>query len=105
MGRRAQAVTAAADAAAIEMDRLRAKYDPLFAAQQTYRSSLAELRQALAVGAISEAADTAELDRRKAAFTEQVRGARAAGSRVAAGSRPKTLAPISTSGRARASAR
>ncbi|WP_342152312.1 phage tail length tape measure family protein [Methylorubrum sp. SB2] len=59
---------------AAEMDRLRAKFDPLFAAQTAYRSGLAELRQALATGAISEAAYTAELDRRKAAFAEQVRG-------------------------------
>jgi len=66
----------AADVAAYatEMDRLRAKFDPLFAAQQTYRSNLAELRQALTVGAISEAAYTAKLERRKAAFAEQVRG-------------------------------
>lgn len=66
----------AADVAAYatEMDRLRAKFDPLFAAQQAYRSNLAELQQALAVGAISEAAYTAELERRKAAFAEQVRG-------------------------------
>lgn len=59
---------------AAEMDRLRAKFDPLFAAQTAYRTGLAELRQALSTGAISEATYTAALDRRKAAFAEQVRG-------------------------------
>ncbi|KQT13995.1 hypothetical protein ASG40_19405 [Methylobacterium sp. Leaf399] len=57
-----------------QMDALRAKFDPLFAAGRQYRAELAEMRQALTVGAISEDAYTAALDRRKASFTEQVRG-------------------------------
>lgn len=46
----------AADIAAYgaEMDRLRAKYNPMFAVVQRYKQSLDEIRRAQAVGAISE---------------------------------------------------
>jgi precorrin-6B methylase 1 len=47
----------AADIAAYgaELDRLQAKYDPLFAAQQRYKAALAEIAQAERVGALSAA--------------------------------------------------
>nr|WP_314074420.1 hypothetical protein [uncultured Roseococcus sp.] len=66
----------AADIAAygVELDRLRSRYDPLFAAQQRYRADLSDLRNALATGAIAEATYTARLEERKAAFAEQAQG-------------------------------
>ncbi|WP_085985484.1 phage tail length tape measure family protein [Methylorubrum extorquens] len=55
-----------------EMDRVRAKLVPLAAAQQTYRSQLAEIAQAAKVGAISESERVAALARTKEAFAGQV---------------------------------
>jgi len=55
-----------------ELDRLRAKYNPLFAAQRGYLATLEEIRQAHRVGALSatEAADA--IQRHKASFANQV---------------------------------
>ena len=59
-------------AAAAGADRLRAKLDPLFAAQRAYRTDLVEMKGALLSGIISEDAYTAALGRRKGAFAEQI---------------------------------
>jgi phage-related minor tail protein len=55
-----------------ELDRLRAKFVPLFAAGREYRSTLDEINQAARVGAISEAERAAALASTKAAFADQV---------------------------------
>jgi hypothetical protein len=55
-----------------ELDRLQAKYDPLFAAQQRYKAGLDELRQTFAVGSISQDVFSRNLAEQKAAFAEQV---------------------------------
>lgn len=55
------------------LDAVRAKYDPLFAAQQRYRASLTDLRDARKVGAIDETVYAARLAETKQAFAEQIR--------------------------------
>ncbi|MCI9864877.1 phage tail length tape measure family protein [Rhizobium skierniewicense] len=45
--------TGAQDAAAAALDRLKAKYDPVIAAQQRYKSRVQEIAQAQAAGAVS----------------------------------------------------
>ncbi|MBB2832393.1 UNVERIFIED_ORG: hypothetical protein GGD51_002522 [Rhizobium esperanzae] len=55
-----------------ELERLRAKYNPLFAAQQSYAASLKEIKSAHALGAISATEMTTALDREKSAFTSQI---------------------------------
>ncbi|MFG1317593.1 phage tail length tape measure family protein [Xanthobacter autotrophicus] len=55
-----------------ELDRLRAKYNPLYAAGQQYRQTLQEINEAAKVGAISERERVAALDRTKTAFATQV---------------------------------
>ncbi|TLX43849.1 phage tail tape-measure protein [Xanthobacter autotrophicus] len=55
-----------------ELDRLRAKYNPLYAAGQQYRQTLQEINEAAKVGAISERERAAALDRTKTAFATQV---------------------------------
>lgn len=50
-----------------ELDRLRAKFNPTFAALQTYRSTLGEIRQAHAVGAISTSEMSAAISRERQA--------------------------------------
>ncbi|MFG1330210.1 phage tail length tape measure family protein [Xanthobacter autotrophicus] len=55
-----------------ELDRLRAKYNPLYAAGQQYRQTLKEINEAAKVGAISERERVAALDRTKTAFATQV---------------------------------
>lgn len=64
----------AADVAAYgkSLDDLRAKYNPLFAAGQTYKTQLAEIRQAERLGAISAAESAAAITRTKTAFAGQV---------------------------------
>lgn len=57
-----------------ELDRLRAKFVPLFGAGQQYRAMLGEINQAARVGAISEAERAAAIAKTKAAFSEQVAG-------------------------------
>jgi lambda family phage tail tape measure protein len=55
-----------------ELDRLRAKYVPLFGAGQQYRQTLEDINQAARVGAISERERAAAIATTKAAFTDQV---------------------------------
>lgn len=59
-----------------ELDRLRAKYSPMFAAQQAYLSALGEIRSANRVGAISQTEMAAAIDRTKLAFVQQVNAMR-----------------------------
>jgi len=64
----------AADIAAYgnELDRLRAKYNPLFAAGQQYKSTLAEISTAYRTGAISAGEHASAIQRTKAGFAAQV---------------------------------
>ncbi|WP_457587285.1 phage tail length tape measure family protein [Ensifer canadensis] len=64
----------AADIAAygVELDRLRAKMDPLFAAQQRYQAKLLEIAQAERVGAISASAAIDIRMRETAAYNAQI---------------------------------
>lgn len=55
-----------------ELDRLRAKYNPLYAAGQQYRQTLQEINEVAKVGAISERERAAALDRTKTAFAQHV---------------------------------
>lgn len=55
-----------------ELDKLRAKYNPLFAAQQKYRAELAEIRQAEKAGALSAQEAQAALQRSKTGFASYV---------------------------------
>ncbi|BAQ49512.1 phage tail length tape measure family protein [Methylobacterium aquaticum] len=62
-----------------ELDRLRAKYSPLFAAQREYLGQLAEIRQAVRTGALTQAEGTAAIQATKDAFARQVVDQRARG--------------------------
>lgn len=55
-----------------EMDALRAKYSPLFAAQQQYLANLKDIKTAQALGAISASEAAAAISRQKAAFATNV---------------------------------
>lgn len=73
-----------------ELDNLRAKFNPLYAAGQQYRQGLEEIRQAQRVGAISAAEAAAAQERLKAATQAQVaalRGVAAASGPAATGAR------------------
>ncbi len=63
-----------------ELDRLRAKYSPLFAAQREYLGQLAEIRQAVRTGALTQAEGAAALERTKSGFAEQVKVIKEGGS-------------------------
>lgn len=56
------------------LDDLRAKYNPLFAMQRRYKSELADIKRALAVGAINQNEYNAAIARTKSAFAAQVQG-------------------------------
>ncbi|HSI41760.1 MAG TPA: phage tail length tape measure family protein [Xanthobacteraceae bacterium] len=58
------------------LDDVRAKYNPLFAAQRTYLAQLSEIRQAEKAGALSSKEAAAAIDRTKASFAAQVTGLR-----------------------------
>ncbi len=80
----------AADVAAYgrQLDDLRAKFNPLFAAGRQYKDVLAEINMAARVGAISETERASALARTKTAFADQVavlRGVKPAGEAAAAG--------------------
>ncbi len=65
-----------------QLDALRAKYNPLFAAGQTYRERLAEIKEAHQVGALSANEYATAIARSKADFASQVtamKGAAVAG--------------------------
>jgi len=68
-----------ADVAAygLEMDRLRAKFNPLFAAQQKYRSNLAEIKQANDVGAISSKEMAKAIENENKSYREFVKSLKA----------------------------
>lgn len=55
-----------------ELDRLKAKYSPLFAAQREYLAELAEIKQAYAVGAITAEEMSSAVARTKAGFAGSV---------------------------------
>lgn len=55
------------------LDDLRAKYNPLFAAQQRMEAELEDINRALRVGAISEAEYANAINRTKVAFDQQAR--------------------------------
>lgn len=55
-----------------QLDNLRAKYNPLFAAGRQYKQSLDEINFAARVGALSENERITAMARTKSAFTEQV---------------------------------
>lgn len=63
----------------VELDRLRARYNPLFAAQQQYRASLNDLRNAYKVGAISTTEYDSALAKIKEGFAQRVVAIRKAG--------------------------
>ena len=60
------------EAAIQAAERLRGKYDPLFAAQMSYRASLAEVRSLHSTGAITQDQYAAAVDRVKTAFVAQM---------------------------------
>lgn len=66
----------AADMAAYgqELDRVRAKYVPLAAAQQGYIAQLNEIRQSVKAGALTQAEGATAITRTKESFVEQVKG-------------------------------
>lgn len=66
-----------------ELDRLRAKYSPLFAAQQTYLASLKEIKVAHAIGALSAEEMATAIARQKAAFAANVSVLNGSGEAVA----------------------
>jgi hypothetical protein len=72
------------DAYAREIDRLRAKYVPLAAAQQQYLATLREIQTAQKGGALSAAEAAAAIDQTKQAFASQVIAARQAREATAA---------------------
>ena len=61
------------------LDSLRAKYNPLYAAQQQYRAQLGEINQALKVGALSEQEHAQAIAATKTAFAAQVQAMNATG--------------------------
>lgn len=67
------------EAYASAMDDLRAKYNPLFAAQRSYRQNLDEIKMALRTGAISQTEYAAAMSRTKDQFAAHVRGINNAG--------------------------
>lgn len=58
------------------LDDIRAKYNPLFAAQRQYRQELADVREALKIGAISQSEYAAAITNTKVSFVQQVNALR-----------------------------
>lgn len=73
------------DAYGVSLDRLRAKFDPLFAAGQQYKTTLAEINNAARVGAIGENVRAEAIQRTKDSFTQQVTSIRTGASVTVAG--------------------
>ncbi len=67
------------EAYGVQLDSLRAKYNPLFAAQQQYTKSLAEINQAARAGALTEKERVAAITKTKSAFADQVKSIRSGG--------------------------
>ena len=72
----ARSAEASASAIGKEMDRLRAKYDPVFAASKRYEAALEELNRAQKVGALSTRQYEDALERLNADYTEATNRAR-----------------------------
>ncbi|KAB2730737.1 phage tail length tape measure family protein [Brucella intermedia] len=68
-----------------ELDNLRAKFNPLFAAIQQYRAVQTEIRQAHAVGAISVDEMTAALQRERKAALDSIAALKQRGSDISSG--------------------
>ena len=66
----------------VELDRLRAKYSAVFAAQQAYVRTLEEIRAANRVGAISQQEMADAIERTKLAFISQVNALRGEGNNL-----------------------
>jgi hypothetical protein len=62
----------------VELDNVRAKYSPLFAAQQNYKTQLASINAAAKNGAITESERAAAITDTKIAFVQQVNSIRGA---------------------------
>ena len=62
-----------------EMDRLRAKYDPVFAASKRYESAIEDLNRAQKLGAVDAATHAQALDRLNAEYAEAAGPIRATG--------------------------
>lgn len=88
---------AAADIAAYgtELDNLRARFNPLFAVIRQYKSAVAEIREANAVGAISEDEMTAAIERNRKATLAQITAIKSGGA-VATGGGPRGYAAFQT---------
>lgn len=71
----AQTAEASAQTIGKEMDRLRAKYDPLFAASKRYETELSELNRAQKVGALNTQQYDAALERLNAEYMRATGGA------------------------------
>jgi len=68
-----------------ELDRLRAKFNPVFAAGQQYKMVVAEIRQAQLMGALSSAEATAAIERERTATQRLVEARRTAAAVSGAG--------------------
>ncbi|WP_018261884.1 phage tail length tape measure family protein [Methylobacterium sp. WSM2598] len=73
------------------LDRLRAKYSPLFAAQREYLGQLAEIRQAVRNGALTQAEGARAVQSTKDIFARQVTDLRAKGAGRLTGSQAQNL--------------
>lgn len=74
-----------------EMDRLRAKYSPLFAVQREYVAQLTEIRNAVKTGALTQVEGSSALQRTKDTFAKQVTDLRAKNGAGLTGSQAQNL--------------
>ncbi|MCC0808597.1 tail length tape measure protein [Methylobacterium sp. W2] len=74
-----------------EMDRLRAKYSPLFAVQREYVAQLTEIRNAVKTGALTQVEGSSALQRTKDTFAKQVTDLRAKNGGGLTGSQAQNL--------------
>lgn len=82
LGRPEEAARSAANSAEVmgrELDRLRAKYDPVFAASKRYEAALGDLNRAHKLGALNAQQHDAALERLNAEYAREAGMARAAG--------------------------
>ena len=88
----------AADIAAYgtELDRLRAKFDPVFAASKRYESALTEIAQAESVGAISAGIASRARDQVTRAFSDAVGPTRAVAAATTDVAAKTTAAAVTT---------
>ena len=90
----------AADIAAYgtELDRLRAKFDPVFAASKRYESALTEIAQAESVGAINAGIASRARDQVTKAFSDAVGPVRAVAAATTDMAAKNTAASVTTNG-------